>query len=223
MPYRLNDDLSFCRIAGTPIFLDIQNDRYFKLSSALENAFLAYLEAGENSNVGVDALVERNILTSAPPTKSGVHAEAIAGPARSALEPMPPPPRLGIASLLDVFVIVCSTRVQLKTRTLGVLLSALATYRSKRVPEASRTSINGSLRASSAIFRRARRYVPVETCCLLDSVSLVKFLAKRGMRANLIFGVMGDPFSAHCWVQAGELVLNDTIGNVYSHTPIRVV
>ena len=43
------------------------------------------------------------------------------------------------------------------------------------------------------------------------------------MHANLVFGVTGDPFSAHCWVQVDELVLNDTLGNANAYTPIRTV
>ena len=59
--------------------------------------------------------------------------------------------------------------------------------------------------------------------CLLDSIALVRFLARRGLYAQLVFGVTDDPFSAHCWVQAGDLVLNDTVGDVSAHTPIRVI
>ncbi|HCY01912.1 MAG TPA: lasso peptide biosynthesis B2 protein, partial [Erythrobacter sp.] len=32
-----------------------------------------------------------------------------------------------------------------------------------------------------------------------------------------------DPFGAHCWVQHGEAVLNDTAEEVLRYTPILVV
>jgi Transglutaminase-like superfamily len=38
-----------------------------------------------------------------------------------------------------------------------------------------------------------------------------------------VFGVNADPFEAHCWVQAGSVVLNDTLGRVSSFTPIMSV
>jgi len=38
-----------------------------------------------------------------------------------------------------------------------------------------------------------------------------------------VFGVKLNPFSAHCWVQAGDIVLNDAIDHVTIHTPILVV
>lgn len=65
--------------------------------------------------------------------------------------------------------------------------------------------------------------MPVETRCLLDSIAIVKFLARRHFHANIVIGVTGDPFSAHCWAQIHDMVLNDTIGNVRSFTPIRVI
>lgn len=221
MGYRLRDDLSFCKFDGTLIFLDIQNDRYFKLSGALEHAFLAYLENSPNTDIS--ALVERRILTIAPRNEMDVHPKAITEPAHSALEPLPPAPQLNASTVLDVIRIVCSTQVQLKTRKLGALLSALVAYRGRRAPDTLSIALYPHLRASAAIFRRARCYAPIETCCLLDSVSMVRFLARRGLYTNLVFGVASDPFSAHCWVQSGDLVLNDTIGNVYAHAPIRVV
>jgi hypothetical protein len=38
-----------------------------------------------------------------------------------------------------------------------------------------------------------------------------------------VFGVNADPFEAHCWVQAGNVVLNDTVAWVSGFTPIMVV
>jgi hypothetical protein len=49
------------------------------------------------------------------------------------------------------------------------------------------------------------------------------FLARRGLYANLVFAVTTDPFAAHCWAQVDDLVLNDSVGNAQSYTPIRIV
>jgi hypothetical protein len=72
-------------------------------------------------------------------------------------------------------------------------------------------------------FNRVRPYVPIETCCLIDSLSMVRFLAMRGLHSHLIMGITCDPFSAHAWVQQGALVLNETVGTVQAHVPIRVI
>lgn len=52
---------------------------------------------------------------------------------------------------------------------------------------------------------------------------MIIFLARRRLHASIVFGVTGDPFGAHCWVQTSDLVLSDTLGNATGHTPIRVV
>ena len=36
-------------------------------------------------------------------------------------------------------------------------------------------------------------------------------------------GVTSEPFAAHCWVQAGDIVLNETLSDANAHTPIRMV
>ena len=79
------------------------------------------------------------------------------------------------------------------------------------------------LLAGARLFASARIYTPVSPSCLLDSLSLIRFLSKRGLGAHLVFGVTHSPFSAHCWVQSGHWVLNDTVGNVHSYRPIRTV
>lgn len=70
---------------------------------------------------------------------------------------------------------------------------------------------------------QVRPLVPIEPICLLDAIAIVRFLAERGLYAHVVFGVTGTPFAAHSWAQAGELALNDTIGRITAHTPIRVV
>nr|WP_242069275.1 lasso peptide biosynthesis B2 protein [Paenibacillus dendritiformis] len=113
----------------------------------------------------------------------------------------------------------------MKTRSLKDILIDLDAYRRRKVPSPmsqSPTLTEDIVRAAHG-FRLARRYVPIEPLCLLDSLALLKFLAKRGLHADLIFGVTSDPFSAHCWLQSGGLVLNDTVGNANSHTPMRVI
>lgn len=223
MPYALCNDLSFCRVDDCLIFLDIRNDRYFRLPSSLERPFVAYANGNEDTNVG--DLVERNILVEAPGSLGRVTAVNIECPARSALE-QSCQAKLHFGSLADVFITVCSIRRQLRTRPLRNVLDAVVTSRPTEQPRPGSISdqaVEQLLLEASGEFRLARAYTPVETRCLLDSLAMVKFLARRKLRANIVFGVTSDPFSAHCWVQAGDLVLNDTVGHANAHTPIRVI
>ena len=56
--------------------------------------------------------------------------------------------------------------------------------------------------------------------CLLRSLALVRWATSRGMALDLVFGVTARPFQAHCWVQHGNLVLNDSLDHVINFTPI---
>jgi hypothetical protein len=37
-----------------------------------------------------------------------------------------------------------------------------------------------------------------------------------------VMGVSGRPFAAHCWVQVGDRVVNDTLDHVILFTPILI-
>ncbi len=59
--------------------------------------------------------------------------------------------------------------------------------------------------------------------CLLDSLTLLNFLARHQIFPQWVFGVKPNPFCAHCWVQQAEAVYNDTPDFVRGFTPILVV
>lgn len=59
--------------------------------------------------------------------------------------------------------------------------------------------------------------------CLLDSLTLARFLSGYGLFARWIIGVKTRPFGAHCWIQHGEHVLNGTSEYVLAYTPILVI
>jgi hypothetical protein len=59
--------------------------------------------------------------------------------------------------------------------------------------------------------------------CLYDSFALIEFLHRYGIYPDWVFGVQTRPFAAHCWVQHGDIVFNDTVEHVSGYTPIMVV
>lgn len=164
-------------------------------------------------------LVARNILVE---QKAGACNErsTAAPPTRSAMESAHPAPRVTFLQALEVILLVIHTQLMLKLRPFKETLRTVETppATSGTPPPPERHVIE-----EAAAFRRVRLYVPVGMRCLVDSVALARFLRRRKRNVHVVFGVAVDPFSAHCWVQAGDIVLNDTLGNVTSHTPIRVV
>ncbi|OOG50926.1 hypothetical protein B0E50_01665 [Rhodanobacter sp. C01] len=221
---RLHRDLSYCRVDDYLVFLDIQNDRYFRLTGCLASALVAYLDDGDAPSSSVRKLIERKILVRGPVDSDCASLPLTKTPTHSAMEESVRTRRATLSELLDTLVIVCSTHRQLKTRSLKQTLGNLSSLREKRTSQTSmsRPSEVRALEVAAA-FRSARLYVPIDMCCLLDSIAMIKFLAKRAVHADLVFGVTGDPFSAHCWAQYGTAVLNDALGHALALTPIKVI
>lgn len=222
--YAVRDDLSFCRVGEQIVFLDIKNDRYFRLPQPLERALVTHLEGDGNSDTDISGLIERNILVDQPSSTS-VGRRSIKPALRSAMEAPYAKQRIRAFELMEVLAIVLHTKLELKLFSLKHVLDGLGADRHIQPVNTTRPTALLAHRLSdvAAVYRRARLYVPVDMCCLLDSVAMTKFLRRRQLHAHVVFGVALDPFSAHCWVQVDDLVLNDTVGNVNSHTPIRVV
>lgn len=59
--------------------------------------------------------------------------------------------------------------------------------------------------------------------CLPRSIAMAIRLASLGTPVTLAIGVKLAPFGAHCWVQHGDLVLSDRIGEVQPYTPLLVI
>jgi hypothetical protein len=79
------------------------------------------------------------------------------------------------------------------------------------------------LHALLAAARRARPWLPFEGECLQRTFLLRYFLARSGVATDWVFGVRTWPFSAHCWLQIGDLVVGDRLERVQRFTPIMKV
>lgn len=228
MHYRLRKNLSCCDVDGHLIFLDVAQDRYFKLTGALEKAMRCLQTHEDVASTLVDGLTATRILVEAPNSKARAAIGSIRRPTCSAIEQPATvaSQRIGPTIVFEVMAITWSTRRQLKTRALKTNLDEASAYRDRKTNahgNATSAASEGTLLQANGQFARARRYVPIEPICLLDSLSLLWFLSRRGLSANIVFGVTPEPFAAHCWVQAGDMVLNETLFDTYAYTPIRVV
>jgi hypothetical protein len=223
MTWHLNEDISYCWLDGRLFFLDIQRDVYFQLSEALERNFLDYLEAPGAADI--DRLVKNNLLSLSTREAQESTAPDIKPPNQSVPETASTVERIPASVIRDVFVIVARTRRQLRKQPLKSILQALSEYRRTRTSliAIDEAEVQRLVAEAANAFNRVRPYVPIETRCLIDSLSMVRFLAKRGLHSNLVMGVACDPFSAHAWVQHGALVLNESVGNAQTYAPIRVI
>ncbi|MCD9098126.1 lasso peptide biosynthesis B2 protein [Luteimonas fraxinea] len=221
--YVLAHQISYCQVGSRLVFLDISRDRYFRLGKDLETALLAYFSGGAPDETCVGQLIQKGVL--AEKFGSSTERRPLAPlPSQSAMEMAEIGTRTHVVEFLEVFLLVIHTRIRLRMTTLESVLDDYV--RSEEIagtPARCSMESTAQLLTTSAAFRRARLFVPVKMRCLVDSIALTRFLRRRRLRTRLVFGVALDPFSAHCWVQARDLVLNDTVGNVRCHTAIRSV
>jgi hypothetical protein len=79
-------------------------------------------------------------------------------------------------------------------------------------------------RQGVSLFYQLRPFLfSAHNACLFDSLALTLFLRRLGVFPQWVFGIRTGPFAAHCWVQHGHIVLNDSVDNVRSYTPIMLV
>lgn len=228
MHYRLRENLSCCDVDGHMIFLDIAQDRYFRLTGTLEKAMRHFRAQEGVASTLLEHLTAARILVEASDLEASAATTNIQRPSRSAIEQASAIEncRLNAAVVFEVMAITLSIHRQLKSCTFKTILDRASAYRGRKVYEhetATPIALEHSLLLANGKFARARRYVPIEPVCLLDSLSLLRFLSRRGMPANIVFGVKPEPFAAHCWVQAGDMVLDETLSDAHAYTPIRVV
>jgi hypothetical protein len=78
------------------------------------------------------------------------------------------------------------------------------------------------LERRALVFQTLWPWSPVQGACLFHALALRIFLRRAGGRCDWVFGVRTWPFSAHCWLQSGDLVLNDVAERVGAYRPIMV-
>jgi hypothetical protein len=73
------------------------------------------------------------------------------------------------------------------------------------------------------VLRAALPWLPLQGECLYRAALLRAHLGRLAGHTHCVFGVSTWPFSAHCWVQWGGVVLNDRLQRVRRFTPILAV
>jgi hypothetical protein len=131
-------------------------------------------------------------------------------------------PRTTLEQLWRVCIAYATAKWALKRRPIKEVVQA-ARLRKKRGPATS-TLDPGALRPLVTAFSHLRPlFYTAKDACLLDSLTLVNFLASYDCFPQWVFGVKTDPFYAHCWVQQQDFVFNDTPDYVRGFSPILVV
>jgi len=169
---------------------------------------------------------------------NGSRAAVAAGPeadtlqAAGLLSPTQPPPGCATPPLPTRTCIHLPASHPLGPRVLAAALGVVGDIRKARTQE----GLGGYLgladssrllsRDADAVAAVARLFwtmapwLPIEGECLARSAMLVAFLRRMGLAADWVFGVRLWPFAAHCWVQSGDLCLNDDVERLWAYTPL---
>lgn len=212
----LGSDISFCVIDGGATFLDIRHDRYFGMSARANRAFINLCETGFVDRDGLGGLFRGGVLIEG---KGG--APLVPTPDRSATRGLPlrhSDPAF-VRALPSIGWHLIKVRRHLRRGAFGPLIDRV---RAGRSSGACGNADVRQLASLIATFSAARQLVPITPNCLLDSLALLSWLGQWRQVPDLIFGVRRDPFAAHCWLQAGDIVLNDALDNVTAFRPILI-
>lgn len=222
MGFRLRPGLTYCVSAGHTIFLDIGSDRYFGLPREAEEPFRCLIDRGV-----IGAPERRKLL---PLLNAGLLLED--DEHRSWCPPVPIP---GCRSrLIDdsdaryrglggrSMVAQCRAVMSSRRSTLQRIFERVRLGRSglRRTPPDFDATEWCRIRCA---FDRTKVVRPLADRCLVSSLAFLDVAFSRGLDAQLILGVFAAPFSAHCWVQVGDIVVNDRLDYVQSFTPIVAV
>ncbi|HEY9553143.1 lasso peptide biosynthesis B2 protein [Allosphingosinicella sp.] len=219
MHYSLASGISFCRVAGRFIFLDVPRDRYFCLSAESERCF-AQLVDGESLSQREHAvlaqLVAGRILKDAAEEAVPLACQFTSPVRQSLLDTEQRPPAL--PHVLAAAFSLASAPARLRLLGFDRLLQETARRKGR-----GRDLGTEQLSAVAFAFDRLRLVATAHDRCLVRSIAAARRLIALGGRPDLVIGVKLQPFKAHCWVQHGPWLVNDRTEVVRDFTPILVV
>jgi hypothetical protein len=197
--------VAWCCIDGRILFLDLKEDRYFRLEQNEESELLDRLADGACEQWHQPSILPRPQdwkppTTSPEPNKNG---------------------RFNLSRVAKAIWLQRRVEARLESQNFLNLLLEFRRLRDSRAAQPEPLSSSG--RALIEGFDHARLIRSSVDRCLPRSIALALGLARLGDRCNIVLGVTAAPFTAHCWAQQGDVVLNDTIEEVLRCTPILVV
>jgi hypothetical protein len=235
--YALAGHVFVCVNGEHLVLLDVKEDRYWALEAAQTSGLASWVggwpvaapdEAGTEAptpetEAAIEVLRGRGLLTdSVPPGKDATPVSATP-PARELLADPEATGSQRTGSWLSFFIASALAKIALRTWAFERVIRRVRQRKATIAPQAAPLDAERA-RMLVETFMRYRIFLfSSRNECLYDSLALIEFLARNGIYADWVFGVQTRPFAAHCWVQHGGIVFNDTVEHVTGYTPIMVV
>lgn len=216
MKLRLAPGIHAAMVEGDLVLLDVAADAYFCLPAAARDLALR----GAELEVDASALAERLCA-------AGLALPLVAG--LGATRPMPPAPTRTARRLIEAGEARPRASFHCALALAKAAVRALAgrrlAFEALLPPGAAfvEPSPSPDLLADLALYRGVTPWLPIDGACLFRSHMLRTYLVALGHRVSWVFGVRTWPFSAHCWLQAGDVVLDDEAERLAAYAPILVL
>lgn len=201
------------------MLLDVAADRYLCMGKTANEAFLRLArhepKAGDADQLR--AMFARGLLVKGSPRDRLRSPPRIVSPTCDFLAR--PLDGSGLIPILQALASQLHITWLLRTKPFQHVIEVLNPpdrRAARKDAERSLRTIVKAARASSFLLRAHNR-------CLVRALSVQALCHEIGIRPKLVFGVIADPFAAHCWVQLGSEVLIGGFEQARLYTPIFVL
>lgn len=219
MGYLLANHVSYCTIGDKAIFLDLREDRYFCLGESAEAAFDGLIR-GVTASTRITSDLERLEAAHIIRLHAGETriSPVVAQPAQSEIDTVDA--QAGNVEILAALYHIGRTELFLRSHS---LLDAIARFKTRKACVRQTRMMPSQVGTIAHANSRLKRIMRSTDRCLQRSLALADHLTAHHIPVSLVFGVTLAPFSAHCWVQYGTIVLNDHVDYVAQRTPILIL
>jgi hypothetical protein len=232
-PFLLAQHVHVCYVDDGAIFLDLRTRKYRGLPAAecraLKSAVLGWAFDGSqdgpasraDTTTVAETLASQGLLVRDPVRGKSADPVHIRCPGAIDLEDVER--RITVGRALSFLRAWASVKLRLRFSSFENVVRRVAELKqrnsSQRMPEA-----DERLKSLVHVFKTLRTlfYTP-DNSCLFDSLVLVEFLNRYGIYPTWVLGVNTRPFTAHSWVQHGDVTLNDSFQKAPACTPIMAI
>jgi hypothetical protein len=224
MALALRDGVHFALVGDRTIFVDVSADRYFGLPSSLDHAFHRFLDptplSGTEENA-LQPLIDRRLLVRREQMAAIASPQLLRSPTGDLWSSRPTPVRvtmIGLALWSEMAVSLAYGGLSLRA-----IEVRLRRWRNKSRQNPSLTADMATYEELAIAFHRTAYLFRPADRCLIKALAFLFACKSRQLFPSLVVGVRTNPFTAHCWVQEGPVVVNDELERVMIFTPILVL
>lgn len=233
--YSLDGHSYICVDRRYCVFLNSKSDRYVAISRETMERLAPWLSGWpvdprrtashelppDLASVAND-LLSQGLLTRSSTLGKPVRPDAISQPTESLLTSLNPPHFLSACRFSPAVAgSVLWARNRLTHHSLMSTIEAVIAHR-RRCGGPSSTDWSRA-RTLVGVFNSCKVLFGRPNACLFDSLAILHFLARFKIFPYWVFGLIPEPFQAHCWLQDRTVVINDSVSHVIEYTPIMLV